>query len=587
MAGSSRRYGDRAIYRRLLSEARPFWPQLLGVLALDLLAAPIALLQPLPLKIVVDSALGSAPLPGFLEAVLPAAAAQGAGKALVVAVVLLVAIALIDRLRGLGHWLLGTYTGEQLSLGFRRKLLQHLQRLSLTYHDQRGAADSLYRLQYDAPSVQWISINGVIPLLTAASTVAAMIYVTAQLDRQLALVALCVTPALFGLVQAHRRRLRRRWHQVKDSESSAMAVAHEGLSAARVVRAFGGEAREQERFVEHASRGARGQVRVALLEGGFGVLVGLTVAAGTAAALFLGVLHVRSGLLTLGELLVVLSYLARLYDPLETVSKQLVTLEASMVGAERSFALLDEAPDVRERPQARPIERAEGSVAFRGVSFAYAEGHPVLRDVSFEIDAGTRAAIVGRTGAGKSTLVSLLIRFFDPTSGRILLDRVDLRDYRLADLRSQFAIVLQEPILFSTSVAENIAYARPHASDGEIVAAARAANAHEFIEKLPEGYETPVGERGVRLSGGQRQRISLARAFLKNAPVLVFDEPTSSVDVETEEAILDAMQRLMKNRTVFLIAHRAATLRGCDVVLALEDGRLVAEEGTQPATGTP
>jgi ATP-binding cassette subfamily B protein len=570
-----RRYGDRALYRRLLSEARPFWPHLLGVLLLDLLAAPIALLQPLPLKIVVDSALGSAPLPGWLETVLPEGAS---GNALIVSVVLLIAIALLDRLRAFGHWLLGTYTGEKLSLGFRRRLLQHLQRLSLSYHDQRSTADSLYRLQYDAPSLQWISINGIIPLLTAGLTVVAMIGVTARLDPQLALVALLVAPALFLVVRVHRRRLRSRWHEVKDFESSAMAVAHEGLSAARVVRAFGGETREQQRFVEHASRGARGQVQVAMLEGGFGVLVGLAVAAGTAAALFVGVLHVRSGILTLGELLVVLSYLARLYDPLETVSKQLVTLESSMVGAERSFALLDEPPDVCERPHARPIASCQGAVAFQGVSFSYAGGDPVLRDVSFEIGSGTRVGIVGRSGAGKSTLVSLLVRFFDPTSGSILLDGVDLRDYRLADLRGQFAIVLQEPILFSTSVAENIAYARPHASRADIIAAATAANAHEFIEKLPEGYDTPVGERGVLLSGGERQRISLARAFLMDAPVLVFDEPTSAVDAGTESVILDAMERLMAGRTTFLIAHRPATLRGCDVFLAIDDGRLVAPE---------
>jgi ATP-binding cassette subfamily B protein len=577
-----RRYGDRALYRRLLGEARPFWPHLVGVLLFDLLAAPIALLQPLPLKIVVDSVLGSAPLPAFLEAVLPNGAAR---SALIVALALLIGIALLDRLRALGHWLLGTYTGEQLSLGFRCKLLQHLQRLSLSYHDQHSAADALYRLQYDAPSVQWISINGIIPMLTAALTVVAMIGVTARLDPQLALVALGVAPVLFALVRVHGRRLRSRWHQVKDSESSALAVAHEGLSAARVVRAFGGETREQERFVEHASRGARGQVRVAALEGGFGVLVGLTVTAGTAAALFVGVLHVQSGVLTLGELLVVLSYLARLYDPLETVSKQLVTLESSMVGAERSFALLDEPPDVDQRSDARPIARAGGAVEFQRVSFNYPGGDLVLRDVSFEVQPGARVAIVGRTGAGKSTLMSLLIRFFDPTSGRILLDGVDLRDYRLADLRGQFAIVLQEPILFSTSVAENIAYARPHASRADVVAAATAADAHEFIEKLPAGYDTLVGERGALLSGGQRQRISLARAFLKDAPILLFDEPTSSVDADTEATILDAMQRLMRGRTAFLIAHRAATLRGCDVFLTIDEGQLVGDDWSRSAAG--
>src|SRR5213594_3481147 len=238
------------------------------------------------------------------------------------------------------------------------------------------------------------------------------------------------------------------------------------------------------------------------------------------------------------------------------MSKRVAELQSALASAERAFALLDEVPDVAEHPNARPIVRASGAVAFRDVSFAYDGGHPVLRDISFEVAPGARVGIMGATGAGKTTLVSLLTRFYDPTRGQILLDRVDLRDYRLTDLRNQFAIVLQEPVLFSTSVAENIAYARPAASHDEIVAAAKAANAHEFILSLPRGYESQVGERGMRLSGGERQRISIARAFLKDTPVLILDEPTSSVDLRTEAAIIEAMERLMLGRTTFMIAHR-------------------------------
>jgi ATP-binding cassette subfamily B protein len=320
------------------------------------------------------------------------------------------------------------------------------------------------------------------------------------------------------------------------------------------------------------------RIRYTVGEGVFGLLVGLTTAVGTAAVVFLGMRHVQAGILTLGELLLVLGYLSQLYAPLKTISKKAGDVQASLASAERAFSLLDEAPDVVERPGAQPLGRARGAVTFQGMSFAYGQDRPVLRDISFEIGAGTRLGIVGTTGAGKTTLVSLLTRFYDPTAGRILLDGVDLREYKLADLRNQFAIVLQEPVLFSTSIAENIAYGRPDACHEEIVAAAKAANAHEFIMNLPQGYQTLVGERGMRLSGGERQRISLARAFLKDAPILILDEPTSSVDVKTEAAIMEAMERLMQGRTTVMIAHRLSTLATCDAQLEIEHGRLVSRE---------
>jgi ATP-binding cassette subfamily B protein len=270
--------------------------------------------------------------------------------------------------------------------------------------------------------------------------------------------------------------------------------------------------------------------------------------------------------------------LSQIYSPLKTLNRKMASMQTNLAGAERAFALLDETADVLERPNARPLAIATGAMAFRNVSFAYDQERPVLRDVSIHIAPGTCLGITGATGAGKTTLLNLLLRFFDPTAGAILLDGVDLRDYRLADLRNQFAIVLQEPVLFSTSIAENIAYARPDAIEQEIVAAAKAANVHDFITRLPEGYETLVGERGMRLSGGERQRISLARAFLKDAPILILDEPTSSVDIKTESGIVDAMERLMRGRTSFIITHRPSTLQHCDWILQIENGRVVAPE---------
>lgn len=574
------------LYRRLLRQVRPYWLHLGGLFLLSLLSSPLALLTPLPLKIAVDSVIGSQRLPGFLEALLPSAATRSHTALLAVTAGLFVAIALLSKLQELGSSLLSTYTGEKLVLNFRTRLFGHVQRLSLLYHDSKGISDSTYRIQYDASCIQYIAVDGVIPFITAAVTLVSMIYVTAQIDWQLALVALAVSPILFLVTRPYLHRLRRQWRAAKKLESSALSVVQEVLATIRVVKAFGQENQEQKRFVRQSLQGLQSRIRLAFVAGSFSLLVNLIIALGTAAVLFLGIRHVQSGTLTLGELLLVMSYLSQLYAPLQTISKKALDLQASLASAERAFSLLDEASDAADRPSARPLARALGAVAYRNVSFAYSQDHSVLHDISFEVGPGTHLGIVGTTGAGKTTLVSLLIRFYDPTAGQILLDGVDLRDYKLVDLREQFAIVLQEPVLFSSSIAENIAYARPGASYHDIVAAAEAANAHEFIAGLPQGYETQVGERGMRLSGGERQRISLARAFLKDAPILVLDEPTSSVDTKTEAAVLEAMERLMHGRTTFMSAHRHSTLANCDLLLQIEQGRLVIETVRKGRTAT-
>jgi ATP-binding cassette subfamily B protein len=552
-------------------------------LLLSLLSTPLALLAPLPLKVAVDTVIGSQPVPGFLDALLPAAVARSGTAVLSLAAGLLVTIATLNLLQGLVSALLRTYTGEQLVLAFRAQLFRHIQRLSLSYHDSKGGADTAYRIQYDAPSIQWILIDAIIPFITAGLTLIGMIYITARLDLHLAVVAVAVSPVLFLLSQASNRQLRSQWRTVKKLESSALSVVHEVLAALRVVKAFGQEYREEQRFVRQAREGVLARVRAMFTEGRLGLLIGLITAVGTATVLFIGARHVQEGSLTLGELLMVMAYLSQLYAPMQTISRTMAGLQALLASAERAFALLDEAPDVAERPNARPLARAKGAIAFRQVSFAYDKDRPVLHDISFDIDAGTRVGIAGTTGAGKTTLVSLLTRFYDPTAGQILLDGVDLREYKLAALRNQFAIVLQEPVLFSTSIAENIAYARPGAVHREIIAAAKAANIHEFIISLPHGYETQVGERGMRLSGGERQRIALARAFLKDAPILILDEPTSSVDTTTEDAILEAMERLMHSRTAFIIAHRPSAVKNCAVLLVIENGRLDAVTSDPPA----
>jgi len=522
----------------------------------------------------VDSVIGSEPMPRFLALFTPDFVTESKGAILVLIAVLVILFALLTQVQKLGGWLLQTYVGEKLALAFRGLLLRHAQRLSLTYHDTKGTSDSIYRIQYDAPAIQWVVIYGLTPFVTASFTLLGMIFVTAKIDWQLALIALTVSPVLFLLTQVFRRRLRGQWREVKQLEQSALSIIQEVLGALRVIKAYGQEEREHGRFLHRSREGLWARIRVVVGEGAFNLSVGLTIALGTAAVLYVGATHVQAGILTLGQLLLVMAYLAQLYQPLQTLGQQVTKLQGGLTSAERAYALLDEATDVVERPDARPLERAQGTVEFDNVSFSYDGTTPVLNNISFRVPAGARVGIKGRTGSGKSTLMNLLMRFYDPSAGRILLDDIDLCDYRLADLRDQFAIVLQDPLLLSSSIAENIAYARPDASEEQIFEAAQAANADEFIRELPQGYDTQVGERGLRLSGGQRQRIALARAFLKDAPLLILDEPTSSVDIKTEAVIMEAMDRLMENRTTFMIAHRLSTLRGCDFTLILDHGRL-------------
>jgi len=563
--------GEHDLAGRLARELRPYWLRMLGLLLLSMLATPLALLTPVPLKIVVDSVLGSQPPPRVLEGIMPA----GSDTALLIsASLLVVTVALFTHLQDLATTVSRTFTGERLLLDLRTRLFRHVQRLSVSYHDLRGTTDSTYRIQYDAMAMQQIAVDMIPSFVTAVFTFVSMVYVTAMIDWELAVVALGISPVLLVVSWHYRRRLRSQSRQVKELESGAMSVVQEALAATRVVQAFGREAHEEKRFVRHFHAGMRARIGYIVASGGYAFVVGLTTAVGAAAALYIGARHVQASVITLGELLLVMTYLLQLYAPLKTMSKKAGSLQGCLSSVERAFALLDEEPDVKECPQAVPLRRARGEVVFEGVSFAYDGERPVLQDVSIHVRAGTRVGVAGATGAGKTTLVSLLNRFYDPTAGCIRLDGVDLRAYRVADLRAQFAMVLQEPLLFSTSIGENIAYARPGASFEEIMAAAATAGAHDFIAALPDGYDTLVGERGVRLSGGERQRVSLARAFLRDAPVLILDEPTSSVDVHTERAIMEAMSRLMEGRTTFMIAHRLTTLEECDERIEVTAGRI-------------
>jgi ATP-binding cassette subfamily B protein len=584
---SASRHADLLTCKRLLEYARGYGWYLAGLILLSLLGPACALLYPLPLKIAVDNFLGSNPVPQFIAALLPSTAITSSPAILTLAAVLLVGVAALNQLQRTAVALLSRYTGARLVLNFRGQVFRHVQRLSLSYHEAKGAADSTYRLLNDASCIQDILVDGSVGLLSALVTFAGLLYITARLDLQLALVALSISPFLLLFSMMYRRLLRHEWRQLKSVESSVMSIAYEVLATLRVVKGFAREEHEHERFSGRAREGVQAQLRVASLQRQLSFCVVMTTAVGEALVLVIGMQHIRLGLLSLGELLVVMAYLRRLYDPIRNSTQKVASLQSSLASAERIFALVDEQTDVVERPGALPISRALGRIAFCDVSFGYAKDRPVLRAASFDIAAGSRVLIRGASGTGKTTLISLLTRFYDPTAGRILLDGVDLRDYRIADLRNQFAILPQEPVLFSTSIADNISYADPDATRDQIVKAAEAANAHDFIARLPGGYDTQVGDRGTSLSGGERQRVALARAFLKDAPILILDEPTSSVDVESEVAILAAMERLMKGRTTLVIAHRLRSAENLDLVIEVEDGRIAVRKSGSLVASTP
>ncbi|MBF8302624.1 MAG: Xenobiotic-transporting ATPase [Candidatus Dadabacteria bacterium] len=568
-------YSDIKLFKRLLNLARPYHFHITCILLFNLLATPLALLTPIPLKIAVDNVVSSKPLPEFLTYVIPDLLSKSKLGLLGYVAILQVLVVLLIQLQSLGNYFLQTSTGEKLTLNFRARLFRHVQRLSLSFHDSRGTADSIYRIQYDAPSIQWIMIYGLIPIISSTIMFIAMIYVTARIDFQLSLVALGVSPFLILYSQTYKKRMRDKYSHTKKLESSALKVVQEVLTAVRVVKAFGQEENEQDRFIRQSKEGMRSRIHISFAEGGYGLLVNVTTAIGTALVLFIGIRNVLSGSLSLGELLMVLTYLTQLYGPLRSISNQVATLQSSIASAQRAFELLDEVPEVLERSNALSLKRAKGDIKFENVSFSYDNKKPVLSNISFSVASGTHVGLVGQTGAGKTTLISLLTRFYDPSEGKILLDNKDLRDYKVSDLRNQFAIVLQEPVLFSTTIAENISYGNPKAKFQAIVDAAKAANAHDFIVNLTDGYDTIVGERGMKLSGGERQRIALARAFLKDASILILDEPTSSVDMKTETDIVEAIERLMQGCTTFMIAHRLSTLKNCGLLLVFEEGRLV------------
>jgi ATP-binding cassette, subfamily B, bacterial len=546
-------------------------------LTLMLMASAAALLQPWPLKFILDGIVGKHALPAWLESVRNWFSPEQSQMALItmLCVAMLVIHIVISSLQVVNTAVI-VGIGLRMVFKLRCALFNHLQRLSLKFHDATTVGDSLYRVAWDTYCIQTMFNSGFVPTINATITLIGLSAIMLYMDWVLTLTAMGVALPLVVLIRRMDRPMQEHSMRMHERESDITARIQETLSGIRVVQAFGQEGTEDKRFREQAGASLLASLRLTVLQTASGAVVGLFLAAGTAAVVWIAAMRVIEGRLTPGDVVLLVAYVGMLYGPVYTLAYTVTTLQGASAGAKRVYAILDSVPDVADAPDAIDLPgRAAGRVTFENVGFAYQPDQPVLRNVELEVEPGSTVALVGPSGAGKTTFVSLVLRFYDPIAGRIMVDGHDLRRLTLASLRGNISLVLQEPVLFATTIRENIAYGRPEASMEQIIAAAEAAGAHEFIKALPEGYETRIGERGSRLSGGQRQRLSIARAFLKDAPILIMDEPTSALDAGTEAALLEAMDRLKQGRTTIIIAHRLSTIRDADVIVVMQAGEVV------------
>jgi ABC-type multidrug transport system fused ATPase/permease subunit len=468
-------------------------------------------------------------------------------------------------------------TGQRIVYGLRARLLAHLQDLPLRHHILTRTADSVYRLDADAHCVDDLVIGGVFPLAAAVLNLGVMFVILVYLDPALGLLSLAVVPFLYLCLRYYSRTMTDRAERVKALESTLIDRAFEILSSVAAVKSFARERHELTRYSQSGDEAMRARLSLTWQESLFSVAITAVTLAGTTLVLIVGGLHVLDGRLTVGALLVVVAYLAAVYNPISAIAHTTGSLQQAIVSARRVGDIFALTPETLDAPDALDASAVTGHVRFESVSFSYGDDRRVLDEVSFEARPGEMIALVGVTGAGKTTIASLIPRFFEPTHGRVLVDEVDASRYSLRSLRERIALVPQQPILFSGTIADNIRYGRLQASDEEVEAAARAAHIHDFITTLPNGYQTPVAEAGATLSGGERQRLGIARALVKNAPMLILDEPTSSLDALSEAGVFDALRRLRRGRTTIVIAHRLSTIRTATRILVLQEGQLMAQ----------
>jgi len=556
---------------------RPHWKALAVALLAAIGEGAADLLQPWPLKIVFDNVLHAKAkgAHGWLDGVIFSLTGGAPLSILKLAALAALTIAVVGALCSYAEKFLTTSVGQWVMHDLRRNLYSHIQRLSLAYHDHKQTGDLISRVTSDIDAIQSFIASGLLGALVDCLTLVGMVGVMFHLNWQFTLIALSVAPVLFVVVYSYTRRIKKAAREVRKKEGQIVSTIQEVLTSIRVVKAFTREEYEQHRLEEESLESVEIALRARGLKAKLSPLVEIIVAVGTAIVLWFGAKMVLAGTLTAGDLIVFILYLGKMYKPMQDLSKMTDSYSKAAVGYERIREVLETHNEVRDLPGARPAPRFRGAIEYQHVSFGYDAERPTVRDVSFRIEVGQTMALVGPTGAGKTTIISLLPRFYDLSSGSIKIDGRDVRSYTQQSLRQQISFVLQETVLFHGPVWSNIAYGKPGASRDEILHAAELANAHEFIEKLPEGYNTVLGERGATLSGGQRQRIAIARAVIRNSPILILDEPSTGLDAASEQLVFEALDRLMVGKTAIVIAHRLATIRRADLILVVQDGAIV------------
>jgi ATP-binding cassette subfamily B protein len=558
---------------------RPYWKQLALAFVAVLGETFSDVLEPWPIKIVIDNILQSKKLPGWLAGFVSGAFGQNKLAVLNFTVAAVAGIAVVGAISSYVEKYFTTSVSQWVTHDLRRTLYNHIQRLSLAEYDKTQTGDLISRVTSDINAVQDFINSALLGIVVNVLTLVGMAGVMFYINWRFTLIALSIAPALFAVVYYLTRRIKKASREVRKKESELVSVVQEVLTSVRVVKAFAREDFEVTRFESQSLENVETALEARSIKAKLSPIVDVMVAAGTCLVLAYGARLALSGQISGGVLIVFLLYLGKMYKPMRDLSKSTDTVSKAVVGYERIEEVLEIEARVRDLPGARKAPRFKGKIEFDHVNFAYDDKIPVLKDLSFETEAGQVAAIVGPSGVGKSTIISLIPRLYDPQSGTIKIDGVDIRRYKLKTLREQISFVLQETLLFHTSVWENIAYGKPDASPDQIIRAAKQANAHEFIVQLSEGYGTMVGERGVTLSGGQRQRIAIARAIVRNTPILVLDEPTTGLDSSSEQAVIEALERLMKGKTCIVVAHHLSTIRHADVIFVVKESELV-EKGT-------
>jgi subfamily B ATP-binding cassette protein MsbA len=564
---------------RLSYLLKPHWPQLSLAFVAVIGESVTDLLEPWPLKVVFDNVLGSKPLPKWLAVVVHSVAGTNKLAILSFVVVMVLVIATVGAVSTYFEKYLTTSVAQWVSHDLRRSLYNHIQKLSLSFHDNKRTGDLISRITSDIDTIQDFISQVLLGLIVNVLTLIGMLGVMFYLNWTFTLIALSVAPLLFVVVYAFTRRIKKASRDVRKNEGEIASIASEVLSSIHVVKAFTREDYEQQRFEKQSLETVESALAARSLKAKLTPAVEIIVAAGTCLVFWYGVRLVLAGTITAGSLLVFLIYLGKMYKPMRDLSKMTDTISKTQVGYERIREIAETDREVRNLPGARPAPRFKGEIEFRHVDFSYADRPLTLKDVNFKLESGQIGALVGPTGAGKTTIASLIARFYEPTGGQVMIDGQDVRRYKIKSLRRQISFVLQESLLFRAPIWQNIAYGRPEASRQQVIEAAKLANADEFIVQLPEGYDTLVGERGVTLSGGQRQRIAIARAIVRNSPILILDEPTSGLDAASEELVFDALQRLMKDKTSIVIAHRLATVQTADVIFVIDGGTIVQQGG--------